>query len=74
MGIANKCFEILENRRSLSGSGDPWDGRPESRLGGPGGALEEDDGGAASEAEDEEDDSETNHDGSSFPFQWAFSR
>lgn len=52
MGIANKCFEILENRRS----GDTWDGRPESRLGTHGATLEEDGGAPASDGEEDEDD------------------
>ena len=56
MGIANKCFEILENRRSA----DSWDGRrPSSSLGGPSGSgLDEEDGAADSEREDEEDEDE----------------
>ena len=52
MGIANKCFEILENRRSS----ESWDGRPESHLGMNGGHLDEDEGGAGgSDGEDDAD-------------------
>lgn len=54
MGIANKCFEILENRRHS----DTWDARPESHLGMHGGSIEEEDGVAGSEGEDEEEDAE----------------
>ncbi|WPG98126.1 Hypothetical protein R9X50_00091200 [Acrodontium crateriforme] len=46
MGIANKCFEILENRRDS-------DGRPESHLGMAGHSIDD---GVPSEAEDEDDD------------------
>ena len=59
MGIANKCFEILENRRNGS---DSWDGRPESRLGLIGGNSEEDDGAAGSEGEEEEDEEDVAED------------
>ncbi|KAK3720565.1 hypothetical protein LTR37_003614 [Vermiconidia calcicola] len=52
MGIANKCFEILENRRSTMGS---TDGRPESRLGVNGGTLEDDEGAGGSDGEDDDD-------------------
>ena len=52
MGIANKCFEILENRRSRTES---WPGRPDSHLGMNGGNIE-DDGAAGSDAEDDDDD------------------
>jgi len=45
MGVANKCFEILENKRE-------WDGRNESHLGLGGGVLED----AGSEAEDEDEE------------------
>ncbi|KAK4542398.1 hypothetical protein LTR36_006855 [Oleoguttula mirabilis] len=46
MGIASKCFEILENKRE-------WDGRPESRLGlGLGGVIED----AGSDGDEEDDD------------------
>ena len=55
MGIANKCFEILENRRNSSESGD---GRPESHLGLNGGSLEEEEAGAGSEGDEEEDEDE----------------
>ncbi|KAF2481449.1 hypothetical protein BDY17DRAFT_301364 [Neohortaea acidophila] len=54
MGIANKCFEILESRRHS----DSWDARPESHLGMHGGSIEEEDGVAGSEGEDEEEDAE----------------
>jgi len=53
MGISNKCFEILESKRS----GDGFDGRPESRLG-INGPSEEDDVGAASDGEDDDADNE----------------
>lgn len=52
MGIANKCFEILENRRS---STETWSDRPESHLGLNGGTIE-DDGAAGSDGEDDDDD------------------
>lgn len=52
MGIASKCFEILENRRTASGS---WDHRPESHLGlHP--ANDEDDAADGSEADDDGED------------------
>lgn len=52
MGIGNKCFEILENRRSS----DAWESRPESHLGMNGGSLEEDDGTPPSDEEDDDVD------------------
>ena len=54
MGIANKCFEILENRRSSSS--ETWDGRPESHLGANGGNIEDDEAAVASEADDDDDE------------------
>lgn len=57
MGIANKCFEILENKRE-------WDGRPESHLGLDGGGGVVEDAGSDGdeddddEAEDDDDDDE----------------
>ena len=48
MGIANKCFEILENRRSSGGGASDWgDGRPESHLGLHGGMLAAEEDGAS---------------------------
>ncbi len=44
MGIANKCFEILENRRASS---SPWDTRPQSHLDLNGTSHEDDDDGMA---------------------------
>lgn len=52
MGIANKCFEVLENRRSS----DSWDGRPESRLGINAGNLDDDEPAAGSDGEEDEDE------------------
>lgn len=52
MGISNKCFEVLENRRSS----DAWEARPESHLGMNGGSLEEDDGTPHSDVDEEDDD------------------
>jgi len=46
MGIASKCFEILENKRG-------WDGRPESHLGMT--AVVDEHAGGASDAEEEEE-------------------
>ena len=55
MGIASKCFEILENRRSSSSS-EGFDGRPESRLGlNDGNAAEDEDAGAGSDDDDDDD-------------------
>ncbi|KAK5686114.1 hypothetical protein LTS10_002228 [Elasticomyces elasticus] len=51
MGIANKCYEILEHKR------DP-DGRPESHLGIAGGAMIDDPTGSDAEDDDEEEDGE----------------
>lgn len=58
MGVANKCFEILENKRE-------WDGRPESHLGLSGAGIEdagsdgdEDDEDEADEEEDDDVDGE----------------
>ncbi len=45
MGIANKCYEILENKRDA-------DGRPESHLGMAGGAMID----TAGDAEDDEEE------------------
>jgi len=47
MGIANKCYEILENKRDA-------DGRPESHLGMAGGAMID----TASDAEDDDEEEE----------------
>ncbi len=54
MGIASKCFEILENRRTASGS---WETRPESHLGHHPGNDEDDaaDGSEEDDGEDEDD-------------------
>ncbi|KAK0279615.1 hypothetical protein LTR35_000371 [Friedmanniomyces endolithicus] len=51
MGIANKCYEILENRRDA-------DGRPESHLGMAGGAMID----TASDAEDDEEEEDGEED------------
>lgn len=54
MGIANKCFEILENRRR--GSSDSFDNRPESHLGLHTGHVDEDDAADGSDADDADED------------------
>lgn len=55
MGIANKCFEILECRRSGS---DTFDTRSESRLGVGGGHVDDEEGAVASDPEVDDDDGE----------------
>ncbi|KAK3068555.1 hypothetical protein LTR53_007666 [Teratosphaeriaceae sp. CCFEE 6253] len=51
MGIANKCYEILESRRD--------DGRPESNLGMGGNIIDDT---AASDADDDDDDDDIDED------------
>ncbi|TKA67591.1 hypothetical protein B0A55_08705 [Friedmanniomyces simplex] len=52
MGIANKCYEILENNKH------DWDGRPESHLGMAGGGAMMDDAVGSDAEEDDEDEDE----------------
>lgn len=60
MGIANKCFEILESRRTQAGN--VWDRRPDSQVG-----MHPDDGGGPDDEEGEEDEEEAEEDGDAEP-------
>ena len=57
MGIASKCFEILENRRSS----EAFD-RPESHLGMNGGTLEDEGAGPGSDGDEDDDDDDGDED------------
>ena len=59
MGIANKCFEILECRRSGS---DTFDARSESRLGIGRRHVEDEEGAVASDPEVDDDEGEAGDD------------
>lgn len=62
MGIANKCFEILENRRNGAGLRERDEGRTESHLDAPDGGENDDDDHAGSDEEEPDEDEEEGED------------